>query len=211
MEKEEKKEEVKEEKKEKNEIKTGIEKIKLKKIREILDAFAKIGMVVFTMAIIACVVMATITTVRVSKTTKEELIKDDRVTDYMSTLNNDSLEETKQVINDESKGMLIAFNIILPTIVYVSMFVILIASFKKLLDYMKDIKQEKELFTKEKLKETTALINSFLLIGMIFFIWTSSFSTLILFIALDIALVIIFYLFKKCVENEDKIKKLENK
>ena len=200
-----------EKEKSKLEIKGGVERANLKKINNILDAMAKIGIFLFSVLIIISIVLSTISTVNVLKKTKEEVVNKDNIMEYLGTINGDKYSEVKERLMKDSKGEFIAFEIVVPTLIEVSLLVMLVVLCVRVLSFIKDIKSDKKLFTREKLKESTNIINSLLIIGMVFFLFLSSFFTIILFIILDITLTIIFFLFKKCVEYEEKMNEVKEK
>ncbi len=200
----------KEEKKEKSELEIeigGVEKTNLKKINNALDAIAKLGMFLFSVILVACLVLSTLSIINVLKKTKEEVTNKEYIVEYLATINSDSVEEVKNNIKADTRGMFIAFEIVIPTLIVVSLLVMLIVVCKRVISFIKDIKTDKKLFTREKLKESTNIINSLLIIGMVFILFLSSFFTILLFIILDITLTIIFYLFQKCVEYEEGLSK----
>ena len=98
-----------------------------------------------------------------------------------------------------------------PSFIIISILVLLIIVCKRAISFIKDIKLEQKLFTREKLKESANIINSLLVVGTVYILFLSSFYTIIWFIVLDIALTIVFLLFKKCVEYEEKLGEAKEK
>jgi hypothetical protein len=201
------KEEVKEEKEEKKgiEFKGGVEKANLKGINNAIDAIAKIGMFLFSVFLISCLVLSTLSIITVAKKSKEVAASKDYVVEYLATVNNSSDTFIKERLMEDSKGEFIAFEIVVPTLIIISLLVMLIVLCKRVLSFIKDIKSDKKLFTREKLKESVNIINALLIIGMVYILFLASLFTVVLFIILDITLTIIYYLFKNCVEYEEKL------
>ena len=197
----------KEEKKEKKgiEFTGGVEKANLKGINNAIDAIAKIGIFLFSVFLIGSLVLSTISTITVIKKSKEVTASKDYVIEYVSTLNNTSSDFMKERLMEDAKGEFIAFEIVIPTLIVISLLVMLIVLCKRVLSFIKDIKSDKKLFTREKLKESVNIINALLIVGMVYILFLSSLFTIVLFIILYITLTIIYYLFKKCVEYDEKL------
>ena len=157
------------------------------------------------MFLISCLVLSTLSIITVAKKSKEVAASKDYVVEYLATVNNSSDTFIKERLMEDSKGEFIAFEIVVPTLIVISLLVMLIVLCKRVLSFIKDIKSDKKLFTREKLKESVNIINALLVIGMVYILFLASLFTVVLFIILDITLTIIYYLFKNCVEYEEKI------
>lgn len=186
------------------------EENKIMKLNDILSSLkvvAIILMIFSAIATITIVVLSTLTTLSVATSTNEQLLKNDSVIDFIAKMNSYSISGANDVINNiGSKGWFITFYVILPSLFVIAAFVCLIVFSKKLLNFIKDVKTNKSLFTTEKLNALKKLRAVLLSAGLLFFL-AFDFSYFIIYLILELTLEIILYLFNYCVKVENSKEK----
>lgn len=139
--------------------------------------------------------------------TPEEIQNDKLTVNYISKINDYSIEDTKEIIGGigdvGSKNEFLLIEMVVPTITVILILILIIIFSKKSFDFVRNVISNKELFTKEKL-ESLKKLRAILL--DIFFILILAYKLYYIFIYLIIELgfEIIVYLFKNCVERENK-------
>ena len=176
--------------------------IKLKDIVSSLKITATLGIIFSSFALLVILVLCTLTTISISVNTIEQSLNNNSTIEYVAKINSYSISVAKDAIsNITNKGLFIAFDVILPSIIVLIAFILLIFANKKILDFIKDVKTNKNLFTTQKLEELKVIRSYFLTIGLLLFI-VFDFSYFFIYLILVITLEIILYLFNYCVNAE---------
>ena len=142
-----------------------------------------------------------ICTIAVSKLPKADLINDNIVVTLVSKLNNHSIIDTNDLISNMSnKTTFILLEIIVPTVAFISAMMLIIFLSKKVLDFVSNVKIEKDLFTPKKLDDVKDII---LLLSLILLALLVLFNEpmIIIYLIVELLLFIIYLLFKKCVKE----------
>lgn len=191
----------KDEKKNKN-----IEKSRIMNFKDVVVSLKTIAALIMAISIITtiCVtVLSVLTTGSILSSTKEELLENESTVEYISKINTDTMSEAREYILDmDDPGFFVFDKVILPSIIVVVAFILLIVLSKKMLDFLKDAKSNKTLFTTDKLYILKNIRYIFLVIGLLF-ILGFNFTFLIFFLVLEILLEFILYLFNYCVSIEN--------
>lgn len=194
-------------KKKKEELNIDIKKsdkniIKLKDLVSIVKFIATFGIIASSFISLVVIILCTITTLSISTGTTEQLLNNNSVIEYVAKINSYSISEVKDTIGTiTNKGLFVTFDVILPSIIILAIFIFLIIASKKIINFVKDVKSNKSLFTTQKLKELKEIEMLLSVIGIILFI-AFGFSYIIVYIILVITLEIILYLFNYCVNAE---------
>ncbi len=191
----------KDEKKNKN-----IEKSRIMNFKDVVVSLKTIAALIMAISIITTVcvtVLSVLATGSILSSTKEELLENESTVEYISKINTDTISEAREYILDMNDSGFFAFDkVILPSIIVVVAFILLIVLSKKMLDFLKDAKSNKTLFTTDKLYILKNIRYIFLVIGLLF-ILGFNFTFLIFFLVLEILLEFILYLFNYCVSIEN--------
>lgn len=191
----------KDEKKNKN-----IEKSRIMNFKDVVVSLKTIAALIMAISIITTVcvtVLSVLTTGSILSSTKEELLENESTVEYISKINTDTMSEAREYILDmDDPGFFVFDKVILPSIIVVVAFILLIVLSKKMLDFLKDAKSNKTLFTTDKLYILKNIRYIFLVIGLLF-ILGFNFTFLIFFLVLEILLEFILYLFNYCVSIEN--------
>ena len=158
----------------------------------IISFFASIlAIVIFVFSIIA--------SISVSNLPKEELVNNNIVVTLISKLNNYSVSDAKELIDSlSSRFAFIMFEIIIPTIAFVGAMLLLIVLSKRLIDFISDVKTQKDLFSNKKVKEAQDIISILSLILLTTLVLFNE-PSIIFYLLIELLLCTIFVLFKKCV------------
>lgn len=159
----------------------------------LLSAFFATGLaiLIFVFSIIACI--------SVSNLSKEALINNNVVVTLVSKLNGYSIAEVQDLIgNMTSSFKFILFEIVIPTIAFVGAMLLIIALARRVIEFVSDIKYEKDLYNKKKLAsalDIISILSVILLATLVIF----NRPTIIIYLLIETLLCIIYLLFKRCV------------
>lgn len=125
-----------------------------------------------------------------------ELKKDELIIDYVSYINNYSYSETIEVFSEfnDNIGFVVA-QIIIPTVVTVSGYILLILSLLEVLTLVKDVVDHKTLFTNNNSKLLSKIILK-VFIGLLLLFGLDDF---VLWFGISIILFMFYYIFNYCV------------
>ena len=141
----------------------------------------------------------------------EDILKDEMTVNYLLKINDySSLSDIQDAIEmDVGKVSFYMFEVVLPTIIIISVFILSIVLGKKLNDFINNVKSNADLFTSKKIEELKKIRNMILDICILLFL-KFNLTFLIFYALLDFMLEIIIYLFSNCVKKENKQAKIEN-
>ncbi len=198
---------MKKEKKEKKEktLKLGIKTIDLKSIIFPIKLISIVGVVLGFIFLILTGYYCVVSTNYILNSSPEEIQNDKLTVNYISNINDYSIEETKEIIGEigeiGSKTEFLMFEVILPTIAIVLVTILIVILCKKSYDIVKNVKSNKDLFTEKNLKSLKDISSLVLDMYLIFFlIYGIRYIFYLIFI--DLVFQIILYLFNNCVEKE---------
>ena len=180
------------------------ERIKLKDIMATLKFSSLVGIVVNAIFVLTTIILCVLALLNINVTPEEELINNESVVSYISKVNNNSIEDTKYEISISSKGELIVFDVVFPSLFILSSLICMIVFCSKMQTFTAKVKTDKELFTKQKLKELTILSEWLQLAGFTL-MFVFGFYYIIRYLFFVLILEIILYLFNYCVNyNRNK-------
>ena len=141
----------------------------------------------------------------------EDILKDEMTVNYLLKINDySSLSDIQDAIEmDAGKVSFYMFEVVLPTIIIISVFILSIVLGKKLNDFINNVKSDADIFTSKKIEELKKIRNMILDICILLFL-KFNLTFLIFYALLDFMLEIIIYLFSNCVKKENKQAKIEN-
>ena len=180
--------------------------MKLKDITRSLKWISILVMIFCTIFSLLILVEGTLTTLDFNTKTKEQILNDENIIDYMAKINDYSILDAQKTIseieNSGNKTFIMIFDIIIPSLTVLLALGLILAFCKALLDFIKDVKSNKSLFTLEKLnslkKARTILLTAFLFFWIVF-----GFKYFTIYLVLEITVEIILYLFDYCVKVEN--------
>ncbi len=135
----------------------------------------------------------------------EDILKDEMTINYISKINDYSLSDIKDAIEMEADKLpFYLFEIVFPTIILIFVFILSIVLGKKLNNFVRNVKSNKDLFTNKKIEELKKIRNIILDICFLLFL-KFNLTFLIFYALLDFMLEIIIYLFSNCVEKKENV------
>lgn len=155
-----------------------------------------LAITIFVFSVIACI--------SVSNLEKEALLNNNIVVTMVSKMNNYSVLETKDLItNMSNRFTFILFEIIIPTIAFVGAMILMLVLAKRIIEFISDIKYEKDLYNKKKLinvQDIVSILSIVLLTTLVIF----NKPSIIIYLLLEALLCMVYFLFKKCVTLQKK-------
>ena len=191
-------------KKEKVEIKIEDEKIpKLRELSSTTKILSILGIFFSTIMVILTTINCTLTSLSISAFSKERLLNDETVINYLSKINLYDFTDAKEALtNIESRGAFIAFDVILPTILVLCMLFTVGYSFYLLYELSKKMKTKKSFFTKDNLEILKRIRSAFIYIGLLFIlIFDVSYYIIVIFAVIMIELLV--FTFDYVVKKEE--------
>ena len=184
--------------------------IDTKKVYKLDEIVSIVNYTTLALIIIACIVatatltMGVITSITVFKSeSMNYLANNQMVTSFITRINSYDIENVKEIILNDTKVELFIFEILMPTLLFVAASIYGIVLCKKIMDFVSELKTEKQVFTKEKFYEFIKLKNiiiGFLIIVLIVFDF--SLPYFVGAFIMDILLEIISYFYKHCLKGE---------
>lgn len=191
-------------------LEIAIDNNKIMKLKDIITSLKIISIIMIVFSAIASIVvmvLGALTTLSVVTSSNEQLLKNDSAVDFIAKMNSYSFSEAKDAIAEiGNKGVFVAFDVIIPSLLVIAAFISLLICCKKILDFIKNVKSNKGLFTDEKLNELKKIRATLLTAGLLFFL-AFDFSYFIIYLILELTLEIILYLFNYCVKVENSKEK----
>ena len=130
---------------------------------------------------------------------KEDLVNNNIVVTLLSKLNNYSITDAKELITTMSNRFtFILFEIVIPTIAFIGAMLLLITLARRLIDFISDVKTEKDLFNAKKVEDAKDIISILSLVLLTTLVLFNE-PSIIFYLLIEVLLYIIFILFKKCV------------
>lgn len=167
----------------------------------IIKLFSWIGIFVGCFSCLLLLVLSTSYSLSVGDYSLEELRQSDELRYYTSSLNNYTYSETLDVFsNIDNHVEFGVFELVLPSIVLLVGNILLLVSSKKVLDFLKNVKSKKTLFTDEKYEKLQEIVSilDFTFLCLFFE------SNLLIWAFITVILTIILYLFRYCVDFQEK-------
>lgn len=174
---------------------------KFKSVIKSLKFFIWFGIICYCLMCFKFIVLSTGYFLEVSNSSIEEIKENESLINYVCDLNNYDYSEINESIDFDVKEYFIIFEIVLPTIFRLVIGIFLIALLKKILDLIKDVTDNKSLFTNEKnrlLKNVIPKVDFLLLFSLDFSLW----------LVMVVIFMMIQYMFNYCVHltNEKRLK-----
>ena len=130
---------------------------------------------------------------------KEDLVNNNIVVTLLSKLNNYSVTDAKELITTmSSRFTFILFEIVVPTIAFIGAMLLLITLARRLIDFISNVKTEKDLFNAKKVEDAKDIISILSLVLLTTLVLFNE-PSIIFYLLIEVLLYIIFILFKKCV------------
>lgn len=152
-----------------------------------------VGIIICTLISLSLIVNSSIYSLEISNYTNEEIKKDELLIDYIAKLNHYDYYEVINLPEIEDKITFTVIEIILPTAIILLGYIFLIIALKEILDLLKNIIDNKTLFTNEKYKQLNKII---LIIDVALLIMLDNF---ILWLAMGALFEMIKYIIKYCI------------
>ena len=180
---------------EKNNLLTMKESIRLIKFMSIL------GIMVCSIISLTVTSLCSLAVISIKTGMVGEILSDSGLIEFISKIHFCSSAVTINMLSNNSlDNTFIIFYIVIPSVLILLSSIFLIIFFKKLLDFIKDIRGEKSLFTKKKLYELINLKNILLLVGFLIVIcFINNIYLYLLYLILLLILEFIVYLFEHCI------------
>lgn len=144
-------------------------------------------------------VFSVIAIVSVINQSQTELLNNNIVITMVSKMNNYSISEVTELINNMTgKVTFILFEIVIPTIAFVGAMILILVLAKRVIEFIDDVVYEKDLYNKKKLigiQDIISILSIILLTTLVIFDKPSIF----IFLLIEALLGIIYMLFKKCI------------
>ena len=195
-------------KKEKVEIKIEDEKMpKLRELSSTTKLLSILGMFFSTIMVILTTINCTLTSLSINAFSKEKLINNETVINYLSKINLYGFTDAKEAItNIENKGAFIAFDVIIPSILVLCMLFTIGYGFYQLYELSKKMRTKKSFFTNDNLEILKRIRLSFLYIGLLFIlVFDVSYYIIVIFtiIMIELLVFVFDYVIKK---ESEKVK-----
>lgn len=144
-------------------------------------------------------VFSVMATLSVANLPKEELVNNNVVVTLISKLNSYSISDTKDLITTmSSRFTFILFEIVVPAIAFIGAMLLLLVLGKHLLDFVNNIKTEKDLFNQKKLQDIHDIISILSLVLLTTLVLFNQ-PSIIFYLLIELLLWVIYVLFKRCV------------
>lgn len=201
-----KKEELEQITKEKNEdkVKIDFETKRIPELGEVINTLKVLSVAVTILLSIIGIVMiilGTLTTLTVKSDTKEQLLNNAAVVDYIKAVNGYSISRTEETITEmENKTWFMVYNVIVPTVAIFVVIGLLIKLNILIYNMIKDVKTDKDIFTEKKLDDLKRAKSIFSWATLIL-ILVIDISYFIILIIVECTLDVIMYLFNYAVKH----------
>lgn len=169
--------------------------------------FCWIVVVIVFIEFLLMLVPGILNSLEINNSSLNDLVNHENVIEYISDLNSINYSGAIEIISRyDDKVELIIFEIVGPLFFSFIPFILLIGFFVNIFNWLKDVKDKTTLFTNEKLTRLRELNNLFETTLLFFWICYFDYNGLILIldIILGFAYLTIIYLFKYCVEFQNK-------
>ena len=173
---------------------------KLVKLASVLCAFFS------TILILIMLFFGIVTTFIVINSDKGQLVGNNTIITFVSNINDYSIQEMINTIETmDSKGIFIIMEIILPVIALIAVGLLLIILSKKILDFIANVKYEKDLFALDKVDEVRVIANNLSLVLLVTFVIFDNPSFLV-YALIEFLIYASYKLYMRCINNCYKIK-----
>lgn len=165
-----------------------------------------LSMIVHTFVILAIIFFSVYSIVKLKQVGIEKTVAQEEIVEFISSINNYDMTSVKDYLLEYKNPVgIILLEILFPSIVNIIAFVLYNFVCLKLIKFSKDVKDNKALFTKEKLNLLKEVRN-ILIVAFVCMAFTSNFSIFVLMIFL-LLMEMILYFFNYCViSNKDERK-----
>lgn len=144
-------------------------------------------------------VFSVMATLSVANLPKEELVNNNVVVTLISKLNSYSISDAKDLITTmSSRFTFILFEIVVPAIAFIGAMLLLLVLGKRLIDFVNNIKTEKDLFNQKKLQDIHDIISILSLVLLTILVLFNQ-PSIIFYLLIELLLWVIYVLFKRCV------------
>lgn len=144
-------------------------------------------------------VFSVMATLSVANLPKEELVNNNVVVTLISKLNSYSISDAKDLITTmSSRFTFILFEIVVPAIAFIGAMLLLLVLGKRLIDFVNNIKTEKDLFNQKKLQDIHDIISILSLVLLTTLVLFNQ-PSIIFYLLIELLLWVIYVLFKRCV------------
>ena len=170
-----------------------------KREKSVIKFVALVSSFFATALAILIFVFSVIASIATANMPKEELVNNNIVVTIISKMNNYSTVEVKDLINSmTNRFAFILFEIVIPTIAFVGAMILILVLAKRIVEFVSDINYEKDLYNKRKLinlQDIIVILSVVLLATLVIF----NRPTIIIYLLIEALMLIIYYLFKKCI------------
>ena len=168
---------------------------KLVKLASVLCAFFS------TILILIMLFFGIVTTLIVINLDKGQLVGNNTIITFVSNINDYSIQEMINTIETmDSKGIFIIMEIILPVIALIAVGLLLIILSKKILDFIANVKYEKDLFALDKVDEVRVIANNLSLVLLVTFVIFDN-PTFLLYVLIEFLIYLLYKLYIRYVNE----------
>lgn len=180
----------------------------LKELMGGIKAISILSMIVHTFVILLIIFFSVYSITRLNQVGIEKTIAQEEVVEFISSINNYDMTSVRDYLLEykNATGMIL-IEILFPSIINIIAFVLYNIVCLKLIKFSKDVKDNKMLFTKEKLN-LLKQVRNILIFAFVCMAFTSNFSIFVLMIFV-LLMEMILYFFNYCVNgNKDEEKEV---
>ena len=180
----------------------------LKELMKGIKVISILSIVVHTFVILLIIFFSVYSITRLNQVGIEKTIAQEEIVEFISSINNYDMTSVKEYLLEyKTTTGIVLLEILIPSIVNIIAFVLYNFVCLKLIKFSKDVKDNKMLFTKEKLN-LLKQVKNILIIAFTAMAFTSNFSIFVLMIFV-LLIELILYLFNYCVNgNKDEEKEV---
>lgn len=196
---------VKNEKINKNVVIDSEDVIILKNEERKIIKFVALVTTFFTSALaIMMFVFGVVATISIATLSHDELVNNNIVVTLLSKMNGYSIMEAKDLImNMSSRVTIIVFEVVIPIIAFIGAMMLLVILSKRIMDFILDVKFEKDLFKKRKIYDLQDIVSIISIVLLAFLVLFNE-PSIIFYLLIELLLFMVYGLFKKCVKDEKK-------
>ena len=177
----------------------------LPNIMKVTKVACTLGKIFSMMAIVVVLLAGIIVSYDIFTAEVSTFVDNELLFEFVSTINHYGIEATKEVLVSSSRGEIFVFEVLFPALVIIATMSYLYVLCNEAIDFIKDINNDKALFTKEKLSGFKKLRISIYLL-LILLLFDFDFSNLFLYAIIAILIEMMAYLYERCVKFYNKSK-----
>jgi len=175
---------------------------KLKEIIGGIKVVSILAMIIHSFAILAIIVMSTYSIIKFKEIGIEQTLNNEGIVEFVSSINDYDITSTKEYLLDyKSSTSVIIIEVLIPTIICIIGLTLYNLVCNIFIKFAKGVKDNKTLFTKEKLN-LLIKVRALLIFAFVCAFFVSDISLFLLFI-FELLIEVILYLFNHCVNGKE--------